>query len=241
MLNKLTARKSSPALNLIALALLVVALFAAGLKIGTLLTPAPAQPASAVMQPPPGAAVVNPPTPISDFTLTDQDGQPFSLGDLRGKVTLLFFGYTHCPEECPLTLANFTRVKAALGDAADEAAFVFISVDGDRDTPEVVRKYLAQFDTDFIGLTGDAAALRQVGANFGALFSYEKTDAAIEHDDDHEHHDAAHEPELDGQNYFVQHTSPAFLIDRDGTLRLVYFYGAAPDQLAEGARRLITE
>ncbi len=239
MLNKLVTRTSNPALTVLMLALLVVALFAAGMQIGTLLAP-PAPPSVPVVAPPPGAAVVNPPTRLNDFTLTDQTGQPFSLSDLSGRVTLLFFGYTHCPEECPLTLANFTRVKAALGAAADDAAFVFVSVDGERDTPEVINKYLKQFDAVFIGLTGDPAALRQIGSTFGALFSYDKTEVEIDHTE-HEHHDAAHEPELDGANYFVQHTSPAFLIDRDGRLRLVYFYGATADQLADGARQLLAE
>ncbi|MBI5667219.1 MAG: SCO family protein [Chloroflexi bacterium] len=234
MLNRLTERKTNPALYYTALALLVVALFVAGLKIGSLVAGQPAVEAP-VAPSQPGRAVVNPPTKLNDFTLTDHNGQPFSLSDLHGRAVLLFFGYTHCPDECPLTLATFTRTKQLLGDAARDVAFVFISVDGQRDTPQVINDYLKQFDADFIGLTGDASELRRVGANFGSLYSVETV--AAETDD---HHDATEAGELDHHNYFVQHTSPTFMIDREGVLRLVYFYGSSAEALAEGARQILT-
>src|SRR5512145_1693081 len=153
MLNKLVTPKSNPVRYYALLGLLIMALFVAGLKIGTLLTGTMNAPAAAVgpLAAASGAAIVNPPTPLHDFTLTDQTGEPFSLSELRGRVVLVFFGYTHCPDECPTTLANFKRVKASLGAAAQEVAFVFISVDGTRDTPEVVADYLQKFDAEFIG------------------------------------------------------------------------------------------
>lgn len=235
MLNKLAERKTNPALYYALVAGLIVALFVAGLKIGALVAGQPAVEAPAAPSKP-GVAVVNPPTKLNDFTLTDHNGQPFSLSDLRGRAVLLFFGYTHCPDECPLTLATFTRAKQLLGDAAHDVAFVFVSVDGERDTPQVVNDYLKLFDAGFIGLTGSAAELRRVGANFGSLYSVETVAAEAE---DHEHHDATEAGELDHHNYFVQHTSPTFMIDRDGVLRLVYFYGSSAESLAEGARQVL--
>lgn len=241
MLNRLVERKTNPALYYALLGILIVALFVAGIQIGSLVGGQPA-PAAEAARTSPGAAVVNPPTKLHDFTLTDHNGQPFSLSDLRGREVLLFFGYTHCPDECPITLATFKQVKQQLGDAAKDVAFVFISVDGERDTPQVVADYLRQFDADFIGLTGDEHDLRHVGEDFGSLFTYEKV--ASETTEDHEHtddHDDAHNAGLDPENYFVQHTSPSFLIDRDGVLRLVYFYGSPATSLAEGVRQLLAQ
>jgi len=148
---------------------------------------------------------------------------------------LMFFGYTHCPQECPTTLANFTLVKQALGDAASEAAFVFISVDGRRDTPDVLSQYLSQFDDDFIGMTGDGATLRQIGGEYGLLFQQEAADSG------HEPAQGGVQPRagLDPMNYFVQHTSPAFLVDPDGYLRVVYFYGTKPGIIADGIRQIL--
>ncbi|PJF46605.1 MAG: hypothetical protein CUN48_12970, partial [Candidatus Thermofonsia Clade 3 bacterium] len=80
-------------------------------------------------------------------------GSVTRLSDLRGKTVMLFFGYTHCPDVCPLALSEMRKVKAALGKDAERIAFVFVSVDGTRDTPEVLRRYVRIFDPDFIGLT----------------------------------------------------------------------------------------
>ena len=94
-------------------------------------------------------ARVDPPHLLQDFTLTSQTGDPIRLSDLRGRAAVLFFGYTHCPEECPTTMANFKRVKQMLGDQADQTAFVFISVDGTRDTPAQLTSFLNQFELGF--------------------------------------------------------------------------------------------
>ena len=83
-----------------------------------------------------GGAYVDPPRQLQDFTLTSHDAEPISLSDLRDRVVVMFFGYTNCPDVCPVTLTDYTRVKASLGDAAKDVTFVFVSVDGERDTPE---------------------------------------------------------------------------------------------------------
>jgi len=199
----------------------VIILFGVGVVIGTLVNRVVA-PSSDATSPdaglPSGGAVVNPPHLLQDFTLTSHNGDPMRLSDLHGRAVLMFFGYTHCPDVCPTTLADYTRVKQALGSAADEVAFVFISVDGKRDTPDVLAAYLSRFDSSFIGLTGDEATLRQMGQEYGLFFENET---------------------VDDQNYFVQHTSPSFLVDRAGYLRRVYFYGARPDVIAAGIQQIL--
>ena len=113
---------------------------------------------------------ITPPQPMPNFELLDQDGALTRLSDLRGKHVLLFFGYTHCPDFCPLNLVNFKRIKAALGQQAAGVRFVFVSVDGERDTPAVTKHYIGSFDSDFIGLTERAIVVAQVAAPFGARF-----------------------------------------------------------------------
>lgn len=116
-----------------------------------------------------GSTVIDPPRQLQDFTLTTQTGAPLSLSELRGRIALLFFGYTHCPDFCPATLLAYRRIEEMLGDNAGEVAFVFISVDGERDTPEVVADYLDERGVaDFVtGMTGDEATVQRVGADYG--------------------------------------------------------------------------
>lgn len=94
-----------------------------------------------------------------DFTLTDQNGQQFSLSAQRGKTVVLFFGYTHCPDECPLTLAHIALAIRSLGPAGHDVEPVFVTTDPARDSPPVLKAYLANFGPQFVGLTGSRAAL----------------------------------------------------------------------------------
>jgi protein SCO1/2 len=204
------------------LALLTVILFILGIRLGMVLTQTLQEPRSsenleATLSG--GVALVEPPVIVQDFTLTSQTGQPLSLSELRGQPVLLFFGYTHCPEECPLTLADFTRVKRELGAQGNEVQFVFVSVDGERDTPSVMAEFLRHFDESFVGMTGDPESLRQLGMQFGLLFENVVLG-----------NDGSQRPATDQDvNYFVSHISPSFLIDRDGYLSRVFFYGTKPN------------
>lgn len=108
-----------------------------------------------------GVSDVDPKT-ISAHTLINDDGQPVSLTDFAGKYTLLYFGYTYCPDFCPTTLTDYRLVMRALGEDADKVAFVFISVDPKRDTPELLNAYVARFDPNIVGITGDVETLRKV-------------------------------------------------------------------------------
>ncbi len=151
-----------------------------------------------------GVTRVDPPRPLQDFTLTNHDNQPTSLRSLRGQYTLLLFGFTHCPDVCPLTLLKYKRIKEALGEQGDDLHYVFISVDGERDTPERLKPYLRNFDESFIGLTGDEATLRRLGTDYNLFF--EKR------------------PGTTPENYLVDHTASTFLIDPEGNLVAIYPY-----------------
>lgn len=130
-------------------------------------------------------SVINPPAPAADFQLTDQHGQAFQLAGQHGKVVLLFFGYTHCPDVCPVTLAQFKQIKDQLGSQANDVRFVFITIDPDRDTAGVMKDYLAKFDPVIFGLTGDQAALQEVWGKYGVYVSKDSSgnfsDALIDH------------------------------------------------------------
>jgi protein SCO1/2 len=159
-----------------------------------------------------GITTINPPRSVADFTLTGTDNQPFKLSALRGKPVLLFFGYTHCPDFCPTTLLTFKLVKKALGADGAKLHFMFISVDGERDTPSVVADYLTRFDSTIIGLTGDDAALNRLAPDFSLYFGKQ--------------------PGSSKTDYLVDHTTSAFLLDREGRLVANYAFGLQADNMA---------
>ncbi len=165
-----------------------------------------------------GSLVANP-HPLTDFTLTDADGQPFALSTLRGKPTLLFFGFTQCPDLCPTTLAEFKGAKRTLGADADKLQVVFISVDPDHDTNATIKRYLAAFDPSFIGLRGDDAVLSKVASEYD--LTYRKVT-------------------LPSGGYTVDHTATAFLIDARGQLRVIYPYGIPASAFAKDTRTFFT-
>lgn len=154
--------------------------------------------------------IVDPPKGLTDFTLTSHTGEPLSLSDLRGKPILLFFGYTSCPDVCPTTMAEFRQVKRALGERGDDAAFVFISVDGSRDSPERVVAFVKQFDPNFIGLTGDEGKIEAIAGEYFLFFAKAEISGT---------------PSAAG--YLMDHTGYSYLIDGQGRLRVIYPYGTA--------------
>jgi protein SCO1/2 len=164
-----------------------------------------------------GGTPVDPPRVLSDFTLTSHTGQPISLSDLRGRALLIYFGYTFCPDVCPITLGDFRRVRDGLGDDAGKVAFVMISVDGERDTPERLNSYLGAFDPDFIGMTGDEGELQRISTDYGLFFERQPGD----------------------ERYLVDHTASIFMVDPEGRLTMIYTFGTEPDVIIEGVRGLI--
>ena len=103
------------------------------------------------------------------FNLTNQNGKAVSDADFRGKKSLVFFGFTHCPDICPVAMATITAAMSALGDKADHITPIFITVDPVRDTPQVMKKYLSNFDKRIVGLTGTEEQVKQVKAIRTAL------------------------------------------------------------------------
>jgi protein SCO1 len=162
-----------------------------------------------------GITVVDPPRELHDFTLTNQNNEPTSLSDFKGRMALMLFGYTHCPDVCPLTLLEYKKIKTALGDKADQMAFVFISIDGARDTPAVMADYLSRFDSDFVGLTGDEATLTRIGKDYDLYFA-KRADSSGSTD-----------------NYQMDHTSNTFLVDKTGQLVALYTYGTPTALIAD--------
>jgi protein SCO1/2 len=149
------------------------------------------------------------PAPVEDFTLTDQDGKARAFSSLRGQPALVFFGFTHCPSICPTTLARLKSLHAARDGALRSARIVLISVDGDRDTPERLKTYLAALSPDFIGLTGDPKATSKIAARFAAVFF--------------------REPAAKDGSYNVMHSTQVFAVDKAGRLRATFADAAIED------------
>ncbi len=164
---------------------------------------------------------VNPaPAPLTDFTLTDHTGKPRAFSSLNGKPALVFFGFTHCPDVCPQTLARLKALHLARDGALKSARIVLISVDGERDTPAALKAYLAPLSPDFIGLTGDPKSTGKIAAQFAAVFFKEP-------------------PGKDG-NYNVMHSSQIFVVDKAGRLR-ASFVNASLEDMATITSLLIEE
>jgi protein SCO1/2 len=160
------------------------------------------------------------PRPISDFELTDQTGRPRSLESLRGKPLLIFFGFTHCVDVCPAAMAKLKLLHESNKGELKSARVVMISVDGERDTPGVMKAYLGTFSPDFIGLTGDPSVVANIGARFSAVAF-------------------KGQPEKDG-GYGYLHSKQIFLLDKAGRLRASFFDTSIKDMVTV-TRLLLTE
>jgi protein SCO1/2 len=146
---------------------------------------------------------VNPaPAAVADFTLTDQSGKPRAFSSLKGEPALVFFGFTHCPNVCPSALGRLKLLHEARGGALKDAQVVFISVDGDRDTPARLESYLGPLSPDFIGLTGEPDGIAKIAAQFAAVFFKE--------------------PAAKDGGYNVMHSTQVFAIDKAGRLRATF-------------------
>ena len=160
---------------------------------------------------------------VPDLALITQDGDKTSLRDLGGRFTLLTFGFTNCPDICPLTLSDFQQVHNLLGDQSEQVSFVFISVDGSRDSPAVLRNYFKRRELDGItALTGAEETVRRFGAPLGLWFEV-TGDAST-------------------GAYSVNHTVGSFLLDADsGRWMMRFQFGLSPDQIAAELRKLLQE
>lgn len=151
--------------------------------------------------------------------LTDHDGRPRKLEDFRGKAVVLSFGFTHCPDVCPTTLAEVANARKTLGSDAEKVQLLFVTVDPERDTQEVLARYVTAFDPTFLGLRGDAAATQRAAKEFKIY--YEKRKA--------------------GDSYSVDHSAQSYVIDPQGRLRLFVRHDRIASDLPSDLRTLLRE
>jgi len=149
-----------------------------------------------------------------EFSLTSHTGAPFALHQVRGKVVLVFFGFTHCPDICSPTLARLAAAMGELGERRDQVRVLFVTVDPERDTPAQMGEFLARFGPGFVGLTGTAAQLQAVAAQFrvGAV---------------------------SGPDGAIAHSGAVFALDREARMRLMFREDLRPAQIAADLGRLL--
>ena len=153
------------------------------------------------------------------LSLTDQNGQPRTLGDFKGKVVVVFFGYTQCPDVCPATMAELAEVKRALGKDGDKLQGIFVTVDPERDTAALLKSYMAGFDPSFVALRGTPEQTQAAAKEFKVFY--------------------AKVPGADPNSYTMDHTAGSYVFDPVGRIRLFERYGVGPQALAEDVKRLL--
>lgn len=156
-----------------------------------------------------------------DYQLTDQNGETFDSSTLRGQVVLMFFGFTHCPDICPATMARMSHAWRMLDEDGDgeDVALVFVTFDPVRDTPEHLRKYLTFFGDNVIGLTGTEAQVRKVAEQYGVIYLQESDD--------------------ESGDYGFSHSDFIYLLDAQGRVRALYKSDVDIDLLVKDARSLL--
>jgi protein SCO1/2 len=155
------------------------------------------------------------------LALTGHDGRPRTLADYRGKLVVLFFGFTHCPDICPTTLVDMAAAMKALGEDAGRVQVLFVTVDPERDTAEVLAKYVPAFDARFLGLTGTPAAIQAAAKEFKIF--YEKRQGGAP------------------GAYTVDHSGQSYVLDAQGRLRLLVRHDRIAQDLAADLRTLLKE
>jgi protein SCO1/2 len=153
------------------------------------------------------------------FDLLDQDGKAFTQENLKGKYSLVYFGYTHCPDVCPTELQDMTTALEKLGSLADKIRPIMISVDPKRDTPAALKEYMSNFYPGFIGLTGTAEQVRKASSAYRAY--YRKAD------------------DKKGGDYTMDHSSIVYFMDPEGRYLRHFAYGVAPEKMVSGMKMAI--
>ncbi len=152
------------------------------------------------------------------LTLTDHNGQRRTLADFKGKVVTVFFGFTHCPDVCPTTLAEMATVMKELGGDAGRVQVLFVTVDPARDTADVLKRYVPAFHPSFLGLTGSAEEIAATAREFKIFFQKQN---------------------LPGGAYTMDHSAGTYILDGQGRLRLFASYGAGAPALLHDIRLLL--
>ncbi len=153
------------------------------------------------------------------LNMTDADGQPRSLDEFKGKVVVVFFGFTQCPDVCPTTMTELAQVKKSLGADGEKVQGIFVSVDPERDTPQVLKTYMSSFDPSFVALRGTLEQTTAVAKDFKVFF--------------------AKVPGKTDGNYTVDHTAGSYVFDTDGRVRLFVRYGSGAEALSKDLKTLL--
>jgi protein SCO1/2 len=157
----------------------------------------------------------------TDFTLTAAGDKPVSLSDYRGKLVVLYFGYTFCPDVCPTTLAEVAKAMQKLGKKAEDVQVIMVTVDPERDTPERLAEYMAYFNPGFVGLSGTPEQIAAAAAPFGVYYQKEEGTAAT--------------------GYVVDHSATVNVLDREGRVKLMWPFGTDGDAMAADLAHLLKE
>jgi protein SCO1 len=153
------------------------------------------------------------------LSLPDATGKPRTLADFKGKVTVVFFGYTQCPDVCPTTMTELVQVKKALGADGERVQAVFVSIDPERDTPEILKSYMASFDPSFVALRGTPEQTQAAAKEFKVFY--------------------AKVPGKTAGSYTMDHTAGAYVLDTNGNPRLCERYGAGAEALTADIKALL--
>ncbi|MEO6278708.1 SCO family protein [Roseateles sp.] len=155
------------------------------------------------------------------LNLTDQEGRARSLADFKGKVLVIFFGYTQCPDVCPTTMAEVAEVKRSLGAEGDKVQGIFVTIDPERDTAALLKAYLGSFDPSFVGLRGSEEQTKAAAKEFKVFY--------------------AKVPGKTPETYTMDHTAASFILDTEGRVRVYVRYGAGAQPLADDIKLLLAE
>lgn len=163
--------------------------------------------------------VMQNPSGAPDFSLMSNTGQRVNLDDFRGKLVVLYFGYTFCPDVCPATLVEIAGAMDILGEDAAKVQTIMISVDPERDTPEVLGEYVAHFDPSFLGVTGTEDEIAELATLYGIFYEKHEGSAA--------------------SGYLIDHTATVLVVDENGALKLILPFGTTADEIAEDLAHML--
>jgi protein SCO1/2 len=154
-----------------------------------------------------------------ELSLTGHDGKSHTLAEFKGRAVILFFGYTHCPDVCPITMSSLRELMPLMGANGQRVQVLFVTVDPERDTPPLLAQYVPAFHPSFLGLYGDAAATAKVAAEFKVFYRKQ--------------------PGANPASYTVDHTAGSYVIDPLGRLRLYFRHGETPERMAADLKRVL--
>jgi len=157
----------------------------------------------------------------TELNLPDADGKERHLADFKGKIAVVFFGYTQCPDVCPTTMLELAQVKKALGTDGDRVQGIFVTIDPERDTPQLLKAYVGNFDPSFIALRGSPEQTKAAAKNFKVFY--------------------AKVPGQTAGSYTMDHTAGSYVFDTQGRVRLFTHYGSGADALTSDLRQLLAE